>query len=210
MKNLIIIGSGGMGREIYNLATCCKGYNTEYKIKGFLDDWPDAINSFGNYPPVIGTVDNYEVEPNDVFVCSFGSVKSKKEAVQKILNNCGEFINLIHPTAYIGKGAEIGSGCIIFQNAGIGDHTKIGNFVLIQATTYIGHDAIVGDYSRVDCHAVCVGGVIVEEEVTIHTSAVISHKVVVGKGATVGALSFVIRKVKENTTVYGNPAVLLK
>lgn len=210
MKNLIIIGSGGMGREIYNLAVNCVGYNTEYTIKGFLDDWPQAINSFQSYPPVIGTVDNYEVELDDVFVCSFGNVINKKKAIQAILDKGGEFINLIHPTATISMGVIIGIGCIILQNAVIGDHAKIGNFSLIQVSTVIGHDSVIGDYTRLDCNVVCVGGVIVEDEATIHTSAVISHNVVIGYGATVGALSFVIRKVKANTTVYGNPAVILR
>jgi len=51
-----------------------------------------------------------------------------------------------------------------------------------------------------------VGGIVIEDEVNIHTSAVISHKVVVETGAHVGALSFVIRRVKTGTTVMGNPA----
>ena len=45
-----------------------------------------------------------------------------------------------------------------------------------------------------------------EDDVNIHTSAVISHNVVVETGAHVGALSFVIKKVKAGTTVMGNPA----
>lgn len=210
MKNLIIIGSGGMGREIFNLATQCNGYNTDFVIKGFLDDWPDSINSFKGYPPLIGTVDNYSVQPNDVFVCSLGNVENKKTAIQTILNKEGEFINLIHPTATINFGVEIGKGCIILQNAFIGDHAKIGDFVLIQVSTVIGHDVQIGKFSRIDCLALCVGGTELKEEVTVHTAAVINHGVVVGKNAQVGALSFVIRNVKENTTVYGNPAIKLK
>ncbi|MCD4679982.1 MAG: sialic acid O-acetyltransferase, partial [Bacteroidales bacterium] len=46
--------------------------------------------------------------------------------------------------------------------------------------------------------------------VTIHTSSVINHNVKIGKGATVGALSFVIRNVKNMATVHGNPSVNLK
>lgn len=209
MKNLIIIGSGGMGREVYNLAINCEGFNKSFIIKGFLDNWPDAINSFEGYPPVIGLIEDYCIQPDDVFVCSFGSVAEKKRAVQIILEKGGEFINLIHPSASI-HNAKIGNGCIILKNSVIGDHAKIGNFVLIQVSTLIGHDTIIGDYSRIDCQAVCVGGVIIEEGVTIHTSAVVNHKVKIGKGACVGALSFVIKNVKENSTVQGNPAIRLK
>ncbi|MDO9580199.1 MAG: acetyltransferase [Bacteroidales bacterium] len=210
MKNLVIIGSGGMGREIYNLAIVCNGYNTEYKIKGFLDDWPEGINAFKNYPPVIGTVEDYIIEPDDVFVCSFGNVSNKKKNIQKILDKGGQFISLIHQNASIGLNSIIGQGSIILQNAVIGVNSKIGNYALIQISTIIGHDCVIGDYSRIDCHVVCVGGVIIDDEVTIHTSAVINHKVVIEKRAIVGALSFVIRRVKANTTVSGNPAIKLK
>ena len=35
MKNLLIIGARGFGREIYNLALESIGYGTEFTIKGF-------------------------------------------------------------------------------------------------------------------------------------------------------------------------------
>lgn len=210
MKELIIIGAGGMGREIFNLATCCKGYNSNYTIKGYLDDWSDALNAFKGYPPVIGTIDNYTVSENDVFICSLGNIQNKIKAVQKILKKGGEFISLIHPDSSVAPDATIGSGCIILQDVRLGSVSTIGDFVLIQNSAIIGHDVKIGNYSRIDNFVVCVGGVTIEDEVTIHTSAVINQKVSIGHGATIGALSFVIRKVKENTTVFGNPAITLK
>ena len=55
-----------------------------------------------------------------------------------------------------------------------------------------------------------VGGVKVGNNVTIHTNAVISHKVELGDDSTVAAMSFVIRSVKAGTTVMGNPAKRLE
>lgn len=52
----------------------------------------------------------------------------------------------------------------------------------------------------------CVGGIQIGNETTIHTSAVINHKVIVEDNVHVGACSFVIRRVKAGTTVFGNPA----
>ncbi|MFS2524263.1 hypothetical protein AAH126_11745 [Bacteroides uniformis] len=51
-----------------------------------------------------------------------------------------------------------------------------------------------------------LGGVKVGNFVTVHSSAVINHKVVLGDHSVVGASSFVISKVKEGTTVFGSPA----
>ena len=92
----------------------------------------------------------------------------------------------------------------------IGNDAVIGDYNMIQAYTVIGHDARIGSWNRIDTHVTCVGGIVLEDDVDIHTSAVINHGVTVGTGARVGALSFVIRKVKPQTTVYGNPARVIE
>lgn len=206
MKNLIIIGAGGMGREVYNLATQCVGYKTEFEIKGFLDDNLNVLERFEIYPPVIDTVQNYKVEEEDVFVCSIGSVKQKKVCIEKIRNRGGVFISLIHPTSLIDKTVKLGIGAIVFSYAQIGSGAIVGDYVLIQSYSGIAHDVILGDYSRIDVHALCVGGVHVGNSVTIHSGAVVNHKVVIEDDATIGAMSFVIRNVKAGCTVCGNPA----
>ena len=209
MKNLIIIGAGGFGREIYSLATLCVGYNSEFIVKGFIDDDDNALEKYDNYPAILCSVEDYKLCNDDIFTCAIGNVDMKKNIIQNILQKKGEFISLIHPSVSISKTVEMGIGCIVFQNASIGCDSQIGDHVLIQNSAVVGHDVKIGDYSRLDSFVVTVGGCIVENEVTIHTSAVINKNIRVKKRATVGALSFVIRNVKEQSTVYGNPAMVL-
>ena len=206
MKNLIIIGAGGMGRQVSLFAKSCKGYQKEYVIKGFLDDNPDAMKGFEEFPPLLGSIDNYEIQPDDIFFNSIGEVKSKKLCINKILNRGGEFITLVHPTAGISEGTKIGQGCMISARAGIGTECTVGDFCLIQDNAIIGHDVHVGNFCRIDCNVVLIAGVKLDDEVCVHTSSVINHNVHIGEGATVGALSFVIRNVKPGTSVQGNPA----
>lgn len=210
MKHLIILGAGGMGRQVLSFAKSCNGYGKDYDIKGFLDDNMEALKDFPNYPPVLGTIDSYEIENNDVFFNSIGDVKMKRKCIQKILDKGGDFLTLIHPTAIISSGTKIGKGCMISAFVGIGTETSIGDFCLIQSKATIGHDVQIKDYVRIDCNVVLIAGVVAENDVCIHTSAVINHNVKIGEGATVGALSFVIRNVKPGTTVYGNPAKKLE
>jgi hypothetical protein len=75
MKNLIIIGARGFGREIFDFAQHCLGYNSEFRIKGFLDDNSNVLNDFKNFPAILSSVEDYEVEENDVFISGLGSVK---------------------------------------------------------------------------------------------------------------------------------------
>lgn len=60
MRNLIIIGAGGMGRTIYDMALENNGYLKDFQIKGFIDDDIHQLDRFGNYPPIISTILEYE------------------------------------------------------------------------------------------------------------------------------------------------------
>ena len=144
-------------------------------------------------------------QDEDVFVCSIGD-KQRKQCIEKIQGRGGEFINLIHQTARFYTNAKLGKGNFIGAYTVIGNDAQIGDFNMIQSYTVIGHDDKIGNWNRIDTHVTCVGGIIIEDHVNIHTSAVISHNVVVESEANVGACSFVIRRVKSGTTVFGNPA----
>lgn len=205
MKNLIIIGAGGMGRTIYSNALESVGYGEKFVVKGFIDDNLQALDGFPNYPPVIDTIKDYQPQVDDVFVSSIGGAV-RRSCMEEIIRRGGEFMELIHRTARIYTNAKLGKGNFIGAYTVIGNDAEIGDYNMIQSYTVIGHDAKIGSWNRIDTHVTCVGGIVIEDEVNIHTSAVISHKVRVESGAHVGALSFVIKKVKAGTTVMGSPA----
>ena len=205
MNNLIIIGAGGMGRTLYDNALESVGYGEVFVVKGFIDDNLAALDGYPDYPPVIGTIKDYIPQENDVFVSSIGGA-SRRACMEAVISRGGTFINLIHSTARIRKNVRLGTGNFIGAYVVIGNDTEIGDYNMIQTYTVIGHDSRVGNWNRIDVHVVCVGGIVIEDETVIHTSAVISHNVTVETGAHVGALSFVIRKVRAGTTVTGNPA----
>lgn len=206
MKNLIIIGAGGLGRQMYAWIKECPGYKVDYAVGGFLDDNPGALDGFHNYPPVISSLDKYKIQENDVFTLAIGDVETKKRIAQIIESKGGEFITIIHPDSLVYQNTQIGKGCFITPWANIGVDVSIGDFCLIQGNALIGHDVKIGNYVRIDCNVVCVGGIEIKDDVCVHTSAVINHNVVIEEGATVGAMSFVIKRVKKGTTVFGNPA----
>lgn len=197
-----------MGRQLASSATRSIGYGELFDIKGFLD-FPKDNWDLQNYPPILALEDNYEIQPDDVFICSLGDVKKKKECIERIESKGGEFISLIHKSVTIHPTVRIGKGVIISANVGLGVDSKIGDYSFIQYESIIGHDVVVGDFSRIDSRVVLVGGVIVGNSVTIHTNSIINHNVVVGDGSTVGAMSFVIRNVKPGQTVFGNPAKVI-
>ncbi len=206
MKQLLIIGARGWGREVYNVLPDCLGYGKDFICKGFLDDKNDALEGMAGYPPIIDSVEHYEIQPEDVFICALGDVHWKKHYIEIVLSKGGEFINLIHKSAIIRRNTKLGVGCIIFDNVGISCDIEIGDFVTFQSYVNVGHDAHIGDYCHLGCMSFMGGGSVLGDTTVIQISSIILPHVKVGNDCTVGSGSVVIRNVKSGLTVFGNPA----
>lgn len=207
MKKLVIIGAGGFGREIFDYATNCIGYQTEFVIKGFIDNLLVELAHPENYPPILGCIDDYEIQQNDVFICALGDVKFKKKYCEYIMSKGGTFTTLISNRAYISKiNTHIGKGCIICPDARIHVDVTIGDFVTVQPFAVLGHDVKVGNWSHVNALADCGGASVIGEGVTLHTTSFVLPKSVIENYATVGAGSVVLKRVNAGLTVFGVPA----
>jgi len=206
MKDLIIIGARGYGRELYDIAIQCREYNTEWTIKGFLDDKDDALQGFEGYPPVLGSVEAYEVQENDVFTCALGGVEFKKKYISMVVEKGGNFVNIIHPTVIVSSHAQIGKGFIGSAYAFVSSNAVIGDFVTVQTHAAIGHDVKIGDWSVINSFVFFGGFCQVGSGVLIGAGARIIPRSKIGDNAVVGIGSIVMRTVKPNTTVFGSPA----
>ena len=206
MKHLLIIGARGCGRGTYETATTMQTYGEVFDIKGFLDDNTQALDGFEGYPPIIDSVEHYEIQPDDVFICALGDVEYKKKYVQMILDKGGEFMNIIHKTAFVSKYAKLGEGCIIGTFSKIDCNATIDDYTIIQAHATIGHDSHVGKFSIIDCYCFMGGFSDVGECVTMHTRSTLIPAKKIGDGATINVASVVIYDVKPNSVMMGNPA----
>ncbi len=206
MKHLYIIGARGFGREVYNLFMQCKEDLGNIECKGFLDDKIDALDGYMGYPPIVSSVEDYEVQPDDVFVCALGDVKYKKLYVEKILAKGGIFVSLIHPGVQIGLNTKIGRGCIVRTECNISCDITIGDFVTIMGYSVLGHDCIVKDWAHLGAYSFLGGFSEVGESATLHPGVRLLPHTKVGSNAIVGAGSVVLRNVKPRVTVFGVPA----
>ncbi len=206
MKNLLIIGARGFGREVYQLAKRCSQNQKNFVIKGFLDDKYDALNQFDEYPPIIDSVENYIPQKDDVFICALGNVHEKIKYSELILNKGGQFITLVCPKALVPKAVKLGVGCIVGYNAILSPEVKVGDFVTIMTQSVIGHDCTIGNWCHLGPFVFLGGHVQVDKKVQINVRATVIPGIKIGENSTVGAASVVIRDVKPGTAVFGNPA----
>ena len=209
MKHLIIIGARGFGREVYTTFIYSRAFlSKEIDVKGFLDDKSDALSGIeGSWPPILGSVEDYVIQEDDVFFCAMGDAHWRKHYAQLISGKGGTFISIIHPTALVSPQVIIGEGCIIGSLTTISTNVRIGDHVMIQCFVDIGHDVIVSDYASIESYVFLGGYSSVGELTTMHTrSSIIPHRRV-GNDCVVGFGSVVMRNVKDGVHVFGNPAL---
>lgn len=204
MKDLIIVGAGGFGREAYILAKRINEQNPQWNIKGFINDIPDALDGIKIDLKIIGTIKDWQPSENEVFAMGISS-PAGKEKVANILKSKGAcFVSLIHPSALIGDYVEFGEGCVVGGRSSVGSCAKIGNFVHI-AGSMVGQDAEIGDFSTTTGF-VNVTNARIGRKVFIGSHAVVLNKLKVGDDAFVCAGSIVFSNVKPGTKVFGCPA----
>lgn len=202
--NIIIVGAGGFGREVYLWAK--ESFSTNhYKIKGFLDDNPRILDIYNMDVGVVGNLDNYKIENQDRFLFAIGDIDIKKQLITKLKEKGAKFLTLIHPTAIVADTAKIGEGVIVYPYVIVSDCVQLGDFVMMNSYSLCGHDAKVGRYCILCPYAAVTGFAVLEDEVFLGTHTTIAPNKKIGYKSKVSANSVVMRDVPANKIVFGVP-----
>jgi sugar O-acyltransferase (sialic acid O-acetyltransferase NeuD family) len=204
--NLIIVGAGGLGREIYAWVMHDITNKPEIKILGFLDDNPNVLDKYSYPVGIINNLDNYQPKPDEKLIISIMHPPTKRNVVDKLKAKGAQFYTFIHPSVIKGLFIELGEGCVVCPNCILTNNIKLGDFVFVNVNSTVGHDSIVGDYTSINGKVEICASVNIGEECTFGVGAKIIPERKIGAGSTVGAGSIVIRNVPAGVTVFGNPA----
>lgn len=177
MKQLIIIGASAMGREAFFYA---REMSPGFNIKGFLDSRKDILSNYEGYPPVIGDLWSYHIQKDDVFVCAVGDPDAKMAYVKAIEEQGGEFVSIIHPTAYVAPNAKIGEGSIIAPNSCVSADVTIGDHTIINVNASVSHDCVIGCGSSISPGCSIAGWCKIGERAFLGTGAVVIPHIVLG------------------------------
>lgn len=206
MKRVIIVGAGGFGREVYSWAKDHPDNGSAWEIIGFLDDKPEALDSFNYRTPVLGTIADYQPAGDEQFLCGIGTPEVKRAACQQLLNRGAEFLTLVHPSVVFGENVRLGQGVVICPGVVLTCDIHVGDFAMINCLSSAGHDVRIGDWATVSAHCDLTGGTELGESAFMGSGARILPGKTVGPRALIGAGSVVLSNVPADSKVFGNPA----
>jgi sugar O-acyltransferase (sialic acid O-acetyltransferase NeuD family) len=209
MKDVFIIGTGGLAREVASIVGILSRKGILGRFSGFIANQDDEIGKVYSSGVVIGSDKKipFGTEDVDVIIAiGHSKIKSKVHDKYKNIDNIS-FPNVIDPRSNIDlNGFSIGIGNIITAGVFISCDVKIDNFCLINWNSTIGHDVIIKSYAVVNPGARVSGFSNIAENVLIGANSVILENILIGSNVSIGAGAVVTKNVGEGLIMIGVPA----
>lgn len=209
MKDIVIIGAGGYGREVTWLLEDINKENPQWNILGFIDD-NESIQGkqLGEYK-VIGTTD-YLFEKELTVVIAIANPFIRREVYNKLKDTKNIFPTLIHPSVIYSDSVTFGQGVIVSAGSVVTVDIIIEDFVIIDWGCNMGHDTKISKFSTLLPSATVSGNVHIEENLLIGTGSTIIQGLTIGENSIVGAGAVVTKNIPKNCTAVGVPAKPIK
>lgn len=194
---LAIFGTGGMGREIYDIAEAA-GLESVFVV-----DKPNG--------PVLGvqTIAPDQLGPDDDLILALGSSEHRRTLAGRF--NWRRFASLNALTSVVSPSAQIGEGSVICNYAVVNNSAVIGRHFQANTFAQVSHDCVIGDFVTFSPRVTCNGWVEIGDDVFVGAGAVIRNgspgrRLKIGNGAVIGMGAVVVGDVPEGVTVIGVPA----
>ena len=211
MEKVVIVGAGGLGREVKWLIDRINQASMTWDLIGFVDDGITEGTEVAGIP-VIGGV-NTLLEMDDAFsvVCAIASPRVRKEITERLRQkDTFKFPTLIDPSVKMSSSVKLGDGCIICVSNTLTIDITIGDFTIINPASTVGHDASIGAFVTIYPGCNISGNVHIGQLCEIGTGTQVIQGILIGDSTVVGAGSVVIRDLPGHCTAVGVPAEPIK
>lgn len=205
MQNIIVYGAGGHAKAVIDTIEKANAYH----IVGVLDGNKQAGTSFYGYK-VLGNeswlVANSELVSSGIVAIGDNWIRSCIAAKISEINPQFKFINAIHPSSSIARGAVIGQGTVIMSGCTVNSDTFIGNHSIMYTHSSVDHDSSIGSFVSFAPQACTGGNVKIGDFTAISIGAAIIHGISIGEHTLIGAGSTVLSDIPSQIVAYGSPA----
>jgi len=199
---LLILGAGGHGRAVADLAQACG-----FTVIGFTDR-----AGRGRGAGVLGGDEDLEAlvrsECADGALVGVGATAllRRAELFQHLRSLGLGAPALVHPRAVTSPSCRIGEGAVVFAGSVIGAVVEVGDNAVLYSGVLAEHECRIGEHAYLSPGVILSGSVEVEAGAFLGAGAVVLPGLRIGKDAVVGAGAVVTRDVSAGQTVMGSPA----
>lgn len=205
--DLIVIGGGGLGREVIWLA---QDAGRPWRVVGVLDDALELQGRTLCGVPVAGRIEDWQLHSKASFVLAVGAPRLRQAIARRMaVRGQPRYATLIHPSVRMSRYVDIGEGSIVAAGCILTTNVRIGRHAILDRLVNIGHDCTVGDFCTVSPLVPVGGGVTLGNGVWVGAGASIRQGLTMGSGSMAGLGAVVVKDVASNQLVAGNPARLL-
>jgi len=212
MKDLIIFGASGFGREVAWLVERINNVDPIWNLLGFMDDNNSIQGTEINGYQVLGKSTDILRYPEAFFVCAVGASKIREKIIKTLqeINPNIKFGVLIDPSVEMSSLVSIGEGTIICAHTIITVNIEIGDHVIINLDCTIGHDAIIKDFVTMYPSANVSGLTQIGRCTELGTGMQIIQGKTVGDYSVIGSGAVIINDIPNQCTAVGCPAKPIK
>lgn len=211
MNDLVVFGSGGMGREVAAILLAMPESGRDWRLAGFVADWPedlDAVHRLGLR--FLGTpqqaIQHERLTRATRFVVGVGEGSVRGDIDARLRELGWTPATAVHPSASVGPDVHIGAGSVICAGAHLTTAVGIGRGSIVNVGATVSHDAVLGEFVTLSPHACVLGRASVGDRSTIHSAGVVGPRVVIGADCVVAAGAVVLDTVADGQLVMGTPA----
>lgn len=206
MKDIIIYGAGGFGREVALLLQQINLKNPQWNILGFFDDGlpkesrVDGLKIFGGMKEAM--------DYKGAMAMAVADPSTRKKITTTLNKNSIHFPALVHPSALLGSTEfnKIEEGCILCAGVIMTTHIYLQSFSIINLATTIGHDVTIGSYSTVMPGSSISGNVNIGAGCLLGTGSRTLQNIDIGDASVIGAGAVVTKTCSPNSKLIGVPA----
>jgi sugar O-acyltransferase (sialic acid O-acetyltransferase NeuD family) len=216
-KQIIIIGAGGHGYEVYSYIQDLIGQGMPIRIVGFIDECNKAgplgtTQILGNFDALEAFLNTY-ANSTFYYITAVGHIEGRRKLVQRVENlnrsNLQPWI-LRHPSVMVGQDTVIGAGTCLAPGCIITSRVSIGQHCILNVNSSVSHDCQIEDFVNINPRVTIAGNVKIGRESFIGIGATLIERVTIGEGAVIGAGAVVISNIPAKVTAVGVPARVIK
>lgn len=206
LSPLVLVGGGGHASDVLQAVEALNATRPTYHVVGILDDDDVDPHRFARRGVTrIGSVDDL-VDIDAAYVLCLGWPWTRHAVAQRIGGRGRPAAPIVHPSADVGAGVELGPGSVVLGNSHVSPYVCFGAHALVSYGASVGHDTIFGGHVSVMPNAAVSGGVTAGNRVLVGTGAVVREGVRLGDDVRIGAGAAVVADVAAGLTVVGVPA----